>query len=150
MKQKPINNNIICCHLFNSVIPDKYQRTLFNSPSGAAFGTFRESWRISCSYWYLFPSKGAWKACFSILLAQGEIPASGSMHPSRWLSDPPREKTKSNRGDPALHLHQARGHLSWRMGLSALLGGNLGCWIVKFPPKLHSLWVCHKQNTLWP
>ena len=43
---------------------------------------------------------------------------------------PPREKTKSNRGDPALHLHQARGHLNWRMGLPALLGGNLGCWII--------------------
>ena len=43
---------------------------------------------------------------------------------------PPLEKTKSNRGDPALHLHQARGHLNWRMGLPALLGGNLGCWIV--------------------
>ena len=38
----------------------------------------------------------------------------------------PREKTKSNRGDPALHLHQARGHLNWRMGLPALYGGNLG------------------------
>ena len=43
---------------------------------------------------------------------------------------PPREKTKSNRGDPALHLHHARGHLNWRMGLPALLGGNLGCWIL--------------------
>ena len=45
------------------------------------------------------------------------------------LAPPPRKKTKSNRGDPALHLHQARGHLNWRMGLPALLGGNLGCWI---------------------
>ena len=35
-----------------------------------------------CSYWYIFPSKCAWKACFPILLAQGEIPASGSIHPS--------------------------------------------------------------------
>ena len=44
---------------------------------------------------------------------------------------PPREKTKSNRGDPALHLHQARGHLNWRKGLPALLGGYLGrCWKV--------------------
>ena len=42
----------------------------------------------------------------------------------------PREKTKSNRGDPALHLHQARGHFNWRMGLPALYGGNLGCWVV--------------------
>ena len=62
------------------------------------------------------------------VLAQGEIPGSGSMHPSCWL--PPREKTKSNRGDPAHHLHQARGHLNWRMSLPALLVGNLGCWIV--------------------
>ena len=34
------------------------------------------------------------------------------------------------RSDPALQLNQARGHLNWRMGLPALLGGNLGCWIV--------------------
>ena len=32
-----------------------------------------------------FPSRCAWKACFPILLAQVEIPASGSMHPSRCL-----------------------------------------------------------------
>ena len=43
---------------------------------------------------------------------------------------PPREKTKSKRGDPAIHLHQAKGQLNRRMGLPALLGGNLGCWIV--------------------
>ena len=65
---------------------------------------------ISNIYWYIFPWKCAWKVCFPILSAQGEIPASGSMHPSRRL--PPREKIKSNRGDPALHLHQARGHLN--------------------------------------
>ena len=75
-----------------------------------------------------FPSKCAWKACFPILLAPGEISASGSMHP--WRCHPPREKTKSNRGDPAPHLYQARGHLNWRMSLPALSGGNLGCWIV--------------------
>ena len=75
-----------------------------------------------------FPSKCAWKACFPILFAPGEISAFGSMHPSRC--HPPREKTKSNRGDPAPHLHQARGHLNWRMSLPALSGGNLGCWIV--------------------
>ena len=117
------------------------------------------------TYWYIFPSKCAWKACFPIMLAQIEIPASGSMHPSPPHHHhhhhhhththththpthppppppppPPREKTKSNRGDPALHLHQAKGHLNWRMGLPALLGGNLGCWIVWFPLILHSLW----------
>ena len=42
----------------------------------------------------------------------------------------PLTNKKSNRGDPALHLNQARGHLNWRMGLPALLGGNLGCRIV--------------------
>ena len=47
--------------------------------------------------------------------------------PSRWL--PPSQK-KIEPGDPALHLNQARGHLNWRMGLPALLGGNLGCQIV--------------------
>ena len=34
---------------------------------------------------YFFPSKRAWKAYFPIMLAQDEIPASGSVHPSRWL-----------------------------------------------------------------
>ena len=66
---------------------------------------------------------------FPILLAQGKIPASGPMSPSRWL---PLTKTKKNRtgGDPALHVNQARAHLNWRMGLPALLAGNLGCRIV--------------------
>ena len=63
-----------------------------------------------------------------ILLAQGEIPASESMPPSRWV--PPSRKNKIEQGDPALHLNQARGHLNWRMGLPALLSGNLGCGIV--------------------
>ena len=53
---------------------------------------------------------------------------------------PPHEKANSNRGDPDLHLQQARGHLNWRMGLPALLGGILGCWIVWFPLILYSLW----------
>ena len=33
-------------------------------------------------------------------------------------------------GDTALYLIQASGHLNWRIGLPALLGGNLGCWLV--------------------
>ena len=45
------------------------------------------------------------------------------------LASPLTRKQKSKRGDPALHLGQVRGHLSWRMGLPALFGGNLGCWI---------------------
>ena len=51
-------------------------------------------------------------------------------HPPPPPPPPPREKTKSNRGDPAIHLHQAKGQLNWRMGLPALLGGKRGCWIV--------------------
>ena len=61
----------------------------------------------------------------------------------------PHEKTKSNRGDPALLLNQVRGHLSWRMGLPALLSGNLGCRIVKFRLILHGLWGCHRQSSVW-
>ena len=41
-----------------------------------------------------------------------------------------KNKTKSNRGNPALHLGRARGQLNWRTGLPALLVGNLGCRIV--------------------
>ena len=41
-----------------------------------------------------------------------------------------RKQNRTGVSDPALHLHQARGNLNWRMGLPALLGGNLGCWIV--------------------
>ena len=40
---------------------------------------------------------------------------------------------------PDVHLSQARGHLNWRMGLPALLGGYLGCRIVLFPLILHRL-----------
>ena len=40
-----------------------------------------------------------------------------------------RKQTRTG-DDPALHLSQARGHLNWRMGLPALLGGNRGCRIV--------------------
>ena len=86
------------------------------------------------------------KACFSIPLALGEIPASVSVHLSRWLF--PHEKTKSNSGDTALHLSQVRGNLNWRMGLPALLGGNLGCWIFSFPVHCTVYGVC--QDTLWP
>ena len=77
-------------------------------------------------FMYLWTSRTpflTWKACFPILLAQGSIPPFPPSPPSR-------KKTKSNSGDPALHLTQARGHLNWRMSLSALLGGNLGCRIV--------------------
>ena len=66
---------------------------------------------------------------FPIVLAPGEIPASGSMHPSRWLP-PSRNTINRTGGDQALHFNKARGHLSWHMGLSALLDGNLGCRIV--------------------
>ena len=37
--------------------------------------------------------------------------------------------TKKTKIEPELHLNQARRHLNWRMGLPALLGGNLGCRI---------------------
>ena len=46
------------------------------------------------------------------------------------VSPSQKKNPKSSRGDPALHFNQARGHLNWRMGLPALLGGNLGCRIV--------------------
>ena len=38
----------------------------------------------------------AWEECFPILSAQGEIPASGSTHPSRWL--PPSRENKIEQG----------------------------------------------------
>ena len=56
---------------------------------------------------------------FCILLAQGEIHAQGENPPH----DPPYTHTRK-------HTPRARGHLNWRMGLPALLDGNLGCWIV--------------------
>ena len=55
---------------------------------------------------------------FCILLAQGEIHAQGENFPPPPPPPPPPT----------------------RMGLSALLDGNLGCWIVYFPLILHSLW----------
>ena len=68
------------------------------------------------------PLKCAWQACFPILLALGEIPASGSMYPSRFLPLSRENKIEGVNG-------QARGHLNWHVGLPTLLGRNLGCWI---------------------
>ena len=44
-------------------------------------------WSIYSIYVFIgiFFRQSVWKACFPILLAQGETPASGFMHPSRWL-----------------------------------------------------------------
>ena len=120
-----------------------------------------DDWHLAyiCFHGYIFLWKCVWKACFPILLAHDEIPASGSMPRSRWL---PLTKKKQHRtgvgwggsggggccwwgvvgggGGAALLLNQARGHLNWRMGQPALLGGNLGCRIVYFPLILRSLW----------
>ena len=39
------------------------------------------------------------------------------------------------------------GNLNWRTGLPALLGGNLGCWIL-YPPLYCTVFgVCHGQDT---
>ena len=108
-----------------------------------------DDWHLAYMFLLVyFPSKCAWKARFPILLAQGEIPASGSMHPSRWF--PPREKTKSNRGDSALHLHQERGHLTdaW-----VCLHYWVEIWAagyLNFHLYFTVYGVCHKPNTLWP
>ena len=93
----------------------------------------------------IFPSKCAWKACFPILLAQGEIPVSRSMHPLRWL--PLSRQKHQTRGEPALHLNQARGYLIWRMGL-------LHYWVVVWVAGyfnfhlycLHGLWGVSKAE----
>ena len=61
-------------------------------------------------------------------------------------------KQYRTRGDPVLDLSEARGHFNWRTGQPALLGGNLGCWILWPPPPPPSLYcrvfgVCHGQDT---
>ena len=43
---------------------------------------------------------------------------------------PYTRKQNRTRGDPALHLNQARGHLKWHMGLACIMGGNMGCRII--------------------
>ena len=35
-------------------------------------------------HWYIFPSKCVWKACFPIMLAHGDIPASGPIPSIIW------------------------------------------------------------------
>ena len=43
----------------------------------------------------------------------------------------PHEKTnKIEQGGPSSPLEPSEGHLNWRMGLPAFMGGNLGCRIV--------------------
>ena len=46
------------------------------------------------------------------------------------LASPLTRKQNSNREWPGSIWFKRRGHLNWRMGLPALLGGNLGCRIV--------------------
>ena len=46
------------------------------------------------------------------------------------LASPLTRKQNSNRGWPGSLLDPTRGHLNLRMGLPALLGGDLCCWIV--------------------
>ena len=89
-------------------------------------------------YWWLTPGIYFFTGIFSVdVCLVGVFPHSVSarrdpcvrvLHPSRWLP-PSRENKNRTGGDLALHLSQVRGHLNWRMGLPALLGGNLGCWI---------------------
>ena len=73
-----------------------------------------EDWHI-CFHWYSFPSKCVWKACFPILLAQGEIPASEYMYPLRCPPPPPppppppHKKKKSKRGWPGSPLQPSEG-----------------------------------------
>ena len=58
------------------------------------------------------------------------------------LTLPPSLTRKQNRrGDPALYLSRERGHLNWRMGLPALLGGNLGCWVFLISPHIAQFMV---------
>ena len=84
-------------------------------------------------------SNSIWKSrIISFPHSQGEIPASGSMHPSRW---PPLARKQNRTGVTRLFTCTKRGgHLNWLMGLPALLGGNLGCGIIWFTLILYSLW----------
>ena len=86
-----------------------------------------DDWHLAYMFSLVYFSvEGSLVGVFPILLAQGEIPAAC---PSRWLPTSRKNKIRTG-GDSALYLIQARGHLNWRMSLPALLGGNLGCWIV--------------------
>ena len=64
---------------------------------------------------------------------------------------PPPSRKKQNRtgGDPALHLNQARGHLTWRMGLHYWVE----IWVAgqyNFHLYCTVYGMCHRQTTLWP
>ena len=68
---------------------------------------FLTAWRLVLS---MNPWSYIWRVyqgCFPVLLAHGETPASGSMHPIRWL--PPHKKTKSNKGWPGFALEPGEG-----------------------------------------
>ena len=77
-----------------------------------------DTWHI-CFHWYIFPSKYVWKAWSPILLAQGKIPASGSMPPSRWL--PLTKKAKSNRGWPSSPLEPSEGAFELAHGSACII-----------------------------
>ena len=110
-----------------------------------------DDWHLAYMFSLVYFSVEVWLVgVFPHSVSTRQIPASGSMHPSRWL--PPSRKNKMRTGgDPDLYLVQAREHLNWRMGLPALLGGNLGCWIAyDFHLYCAVYGVCYRQNTLWP
>ena len=76
-----------------------------------------DDWHLAYMFFtcIFFPSMCVWKACFPILLAQGEVGLGWGLG--------------------------VGGNLNWRMGLPAVLGGNMGCWIFQFPLILHSYGV---------
>ena len=105
-----------------------------------------------CFHWYIFPSKCVWKACFPILLAHGEIPASGSMPPSRWL--PPHEKNKIEQGGPSSPLEPSEGAFELTHG-SACIYPRGALWWGTFQwgshggEKIHHRGVSSGWSSIW-
>ena len=151
------NNGMRCMSLYilmNSwygQIASRDIRVLVVVAPNPAFCHRHDDWHLAYIFSLVYFSVDV--CLVGVLLAQGEIPVSGSVHPSRWLP-PSREIKNRTGGDPALHLSQVRGHLNWHMDLPALLGGNLGCWLFKFPlnsPLYCAVYgVCHRQDTSRP
>ena len=106
-----------------------------------------DDWHLAYMFWLVYLSV---EVC-----PEGVFPHSVStrrdhcvrVYASLTLAPPPREKNKKTRGDPALHLPQARGHLNLRMGLllQFVISGVIGVVAGKMNTKA---WVRKNDNKL--
>ena len=98
---------------------------------------------------YFAKMRGIYECAMNILLAHGEIPASGSVHPSRWLPPWPEGKIEQ----------RVTGLSTWAKWGDVWIDAwvCLHYWVVIWVAGYFIFFlyctvygVCHRQDTLWP